>query len=337
MDEQRLGSGRAHAKIILFGEHAVVYGAPAVAAPVPELAVHVTATRSADRAPGRVLFSAVEQGASGQPGAPADGAGALREPADRGLQVLVSNTLGVFGIGDRGIDLVIDCGIPTARGLGSSAACGRAVVRALADLFDREVDEATSFDLVQSVERLAHGTPSGVDAAATSAAVPILFRRGSSVPLSWGSDAVFVIADSGLASSTHDSVAGLRARFDRDPEQRIYFLAQATRLAMGALLDIEEGSLPELGAKLTENHELLRDFGLSTTDLDRLVQVAVSAGARGAKVTGGGAGGCAIALADDADAAARISAELRSAGAVATWTLRAQRHLDPADYRRSRI
>ncbi|APB01123.1 Mevalonate kinase [Nocardia seriolae] len=334
MDWRRFGIGRAHAKVILFGEHAVVYGAPAVAVPVPELAVNVTATRSADSTDCQVLFSAVEPDMVDRLTTPEKD---LLEPAGQALRLLVANCLEVFEAEDSGVDLVIDCGIPTARGLGSSAACARAVVRALADLFDRKVDEKTCFELVQFSERLAHGTPSGVDAAATGAVTPILFRRGSSMPLTWGFDGVFVIADSGLASSTCDAVTELRERFDRDSGRRAYFIAQATRLAMGALRDIEKGSLPELGSKLTENHELLRDVGLSTADVDRLVVAAIGAGARGGKVTGGGTGGCVVALADDVEAALRISAELRSAGADATWMLRVRRPAAPAVNRRTWI
>ncbi|RDI49985.1 mevalonate kinase [Nocardia mexicana] len=324
--ERRLGSGRAHAKVIVFGEHAVVYGAPAIAAPVPELAVHVSATRSPSESGCRVTFSEVEPGA---------GTSALREPADAGLQTLVSNTLRAFGIGDCGIDLVVDCPIPPARGLGSSAACGRAVAVALADLFDRELDAQTGFDLVQSAERVAHGTPSGVDTAATASTVPILFRDGVAAPLSIGPETVFVVADSGTSSSTKDSVSRLRRRFEREPAEQRRFVTAITDITRSALTDIECGDVRGLGTKMTENHWLLGDLGLSTAHLDHLVQVALQAGACGAKVTGGGSGGCLLAVAEGPERAAEVAVRLGRGGAVATWTMsHASRSME---YRGSRI
>lgn len=308
-----VGIGSAHGKAILLGEHAVVYGAPALAIPVPQL----TATASAallEHPP-----SDVDEIAFTLTG---PGSAPVVTQATNGLRQLVAEFKELTGVdGHPAIDVLVDCMIPPGRGLGSSAACARAVVLALANLFNRRLDAATVFDLVQTSEKVAHGRASGVDAAATGLPYSILFSNGTARQLRICFDGLFVIADSGTAGRTKDAVESLRRRFERNPGAREDFVRRVSSLAEAAVRDLGDSRASDFGARLTANHELLADAGLSTNLIDTLVETALAAGALGAKISGGGLGGCMIALAREPHRAQAVARRLRAAGAVRTWVV----------------
>ncbi|MDT9698362.1 mevalonate kinase [Streptomyces sp. P17] len=302
------GIGRAHAKAVLLGEHAVVYGAPALAVPLPQLTV--TATARATGGPGEVSFTM-----TGSPSRP------MVTQASDGLRRLITEFTSAMGVDDSPrLDVTIDGAIPHGRGLGSSAACARAVVHALADLHDREVTENETFDLVQTAENMAHGRSSGVDARTVGARAPLLFHNGEVQELSIGCYGLLVIADSGLVGRTKDAVELLREGFERHAGAKERFVRRASRLTEEARYALADGRPEELGARLTDYHDLLRAAGLSTNPIDALVEAALTAGSLGAKITGGGLGGCVLAL-TRMEQAGEVSQELYAAGAVQTWVV----------------
>jgi len=335
------GVGRAHGKAILLGEHAVVYGAPALAIPVPQLTVTANAARllCPDDGPDKVSFAMTGPRSA-----------SVTQLATDGLQRLVADFKKTAGVaGPMCVDVLINCTIPQGRGLGSSAACARAAVLAFADLYDRRLDTRTVFDLVQASEKVAHGRASGIDALATGATSPILFRSGTArelpIPLPgdgpsqppepadghadtsrpFGLDGLFVIADSGVSGSTKDAVEMVRRKFERNPDMRTEFVRRVTRLTSAAVRDLACGRSSDFGARLTENHRLLREIGLSTDRIDALVDAALAAGSQGAKISGGGLGGCMIALAGGPRQAQAVVRRLHEAGAVRTWVVPAER------------
>ncbi|MBF6329424.1 mevalonate kinase [Nocardia transvalensis] len=296
-----LGIGSAHAKTILLGEHAVVYGAPAVVFPLHDVSVRATA----------VPTTGV--------GVTVDG-GSEDEHAAR-LGVVVTDLLAQHRITQRGIDIRFDCGIPPGRGLGSSAACVRAALAAVADLFDLALEESQLYDLVQAAERGAHGTASGIDAAATGSAHPLLFVGGTATPCPFAPGATLVVADSGVTGSTRDAVAHVRRLFTENPARGEDFTARCTGWVTEAMTYLPEAQWQRLGSLLLDNHGALAELGLSTVELDRLVQAAADAGAAGAKLTGGGLGGCIVALVPPDRDVAAVTGALRAAGATAVWTV----------------
>lgn len=308
----RVGTGRAHAKVILLGDHAVVYGVPALAIAFPQL----TVTATVEPAP-----EASETTCS-----PEIGGEALR-----GLQDLVARFRVDTGVADRdALRLAMDSRIPPGRGLGSSAACARAVVLALAQLYDRTLDAEEIFDLVQVAETAAHGKSSGIDALATAAPGLIRFAAGAAQDLHCGFDGVFVVADSGASGRTKDAIAQLRRTFDADPDTETRFLHRIRRLTEAGEHALAHGDPEAFGAQLTANHEVLREVGISTERIDTLVRAALDNGALGAKISGGGLGGCLIALAADPDRAQPVAAALRASGAVDTWFIPVGRFSDAA-------
>ncbi|MFK4071312.1 mevalonate kinase [Streptomyces sp. NPDC029674] len=307
-----VGIGRAHAKVILLGEHAVVHGAPALALPVPQLAVTASVGWSARTSGDAGDVSLTTTGSASRP--------VVTQAADwlRRLTAEFRTTMGVAD--DVHLDVILDCAIPPGRGLGSSAAGARAVVHALADLFGRDITERTAFDLVQTAENVAHGRASGVDATAVGATGPLLFQQGRSEELPIGCDGLFIVADSGETGRTKDAVALLRDGFRREDGAQERFVRRATELTDHARHALADGKPEELGPRMTGYHQLLQSAGLSTDGIDALVEGALAAGSLGAKITGGGMGGCVIALARSEQASA-VTRQLHEAGAVQTWVV----------------
>lgn len=299
------GRGRAHAKVILFGEHAVVHGAPALAVPVEGLGI----TAEARSRPGPLaLVSDLYTGEL--------------EKAPENLEVpraVVHAAIARFGLPDTGIEIAISGEIPPARGLGSSAAVSGAVVRALADLAEYELSDADYLDLVAVGERVAHGSPSGLDAAATAASRPIVFEAGVARLLPSPDEGYIVVADTGVPGRTRHAVASVARFLEHHPVRGATLMAGLGALAQQGALDLVSGRGRELGARMSQAQGMLREMGVSSPEVDRVVDAAMHAGAHGAKLTGGGQGGCVIALAPDVVSATVISDAMRSAGAVATW------------------
>lgn len=305
-----LGTGSAHAKVILLGEHSVVYGFGAIALPVAGLPIRAELRR--------VHLSGVRAAARVD-------CGLYSGPIDAAPDML-SSTLTAFrasceayGVEGGGVSLRIDSHIPAGRGLGSSAASAAAVVTAVAAAAGIETqDDATRHELIQAAERISHGTPSGLDARSVVADGPIWFREGVADRLN-SSPLWLVVADTGVPSSTHTAVAAVRERRAATPHRIDAIMARLGELAQGAVTELAQRDHSAVGARMDEAHALLSSLGVSSEGLDGLVSAAKAAGAWGAKLTGSGGGGCVIALAGSRGAAIDLAAKLRRAGARQTW------------------
>ncbi|WP_406011204.1 mevalonate kinase [Streptomyces sp. NBC_00637] len=318
-----VGIGRAHAKAILLGEHAVVYGTAALAVPIPQLSATASAGWSADTADG------ADAGAQGDLSFAMTGSvsRAMVTQASDGLRQLAAAFRAQMGVPDGPrLDVIVDGAVPPGRGLGSSAATSRAIVLALANLFDRELSEAATFDLVQTAENMAHGRASGIDACAVGATAPLRFQAGRAGELEVGCDTLLVVADSGTSGSTREAVELLREGFRREGTKE-RFLRRADELVEAAVAALAEGRAGDVGAQLSGYHQLLRTAGLSTDLIDTMVEAALDAGSLGAKITGGGLGGCMIALTRP-EHTRNVTVRLHEAGAAQTWVVPLRRLAD---------
>lgn len=306
----RPATATSHAKAILMGEHAVVHGGPAIALPVRAL----TLTATAQAADGPTCIDCVLH------------SGSLDDAPESlaATSTAVHATLEHFGVADMAVDVRVAGAIPAERGLGSSAAAAAAVSAAIARSLGHHLDADTHFALVQAAERVAHGNPSGLDARTVVAASPIWFRQGAVQPVLVRLNAVFVIADTGVTGGTRAAVQDVARLRDAEPERVGAILARIDAHTAGAVDDLAAGDAAPLGARMFAVHDLLRELTVSSPDLDRLVEAARTAGALGAKLTGGGRGGCMLALARDEAQAGDIADALRAAGAADTWMLRPQ-------------
>ncbi|MBP8919428.1 MAG: mevalonate kinase [Micropruina sp.] len=309
------GSGQAHAKAILLGEHAAVYGSPAIAVPVGSLTVTALAVPAtgASRIESDLYAGSIEA------------APARIAPVIAALEA----TQRLLGADDR-LDLHLRSSIPHSRGLGSSAAVAAAVAHAVAGFGGRRLSAEECYDIVQTAERIAHGNPSGLDARAVVSPSPIRFQRGVATTLPVGAPVHFVLADSGVAGSTAEAVGGVARRRAADPAGVDAAIARLADLAEAAVGDLAAGDPATLGGRMRQAHTLLAGLGVSSPPLDALVAAAGAAGSLGAKLTGGGLGGCVIALAGSTDDAERIARTLRSAGAERTWTAQITAHPEAA-------
>ncbi|MFZ4849632.1 MAG: mevalonate kinase [Caldilinea sp.] len=295
----------APGKIILVGEHAVVYGRPAIAAPVWQCVATAT-IRAAAPGAGCTLY-AHDTGQQLRLGE-----GSVEEP----LAIVARLALAQLGLDrpDWQIDLRSD--IPIASGLGSGAALSTALVRAIFRQAGCEVDPATLSALVYESERFYHGTPSGIDNTVVAYGQPIWFLKGAALqPFHPGCALTIVIADSGVRSPTKETVGDVRTGWLRDPARYEAIFDAIGETVVQARLAMERGDLLGLGALLDANQGWLEELAVSSVLLRRLIEVARNAGALGAKLSGGGRGGNVIALVDAA-AVDRVCAAFTAAGAA---------------------
>lgn len=322
----RSGYGETCAKVILFGEHSVVYGYSAIALPLKNLRMRATVT-------GRDVSCEETAGCeTGETSIPLnsdsritlsclDFNGKLSEvpPRFSSVRTAIHAALEFAGhVGDS-LHVVTESNFPPERGLGSSAASAGAVIRAILDYYKIRASENEIFALTQSAERVAHGRPSGLDATATSASWPVRFSSGEFSRMEINMRAWLILADSGCKGMTRVTVDALRARMDEQPDAVKNKLDELGSIANQAADDLALGRAADMGARMTRAHRILADLGVSTPQLDKLVRAALDHGALGAKLTGGGGGGCVIALADTEAAAEQVGAALRAAGACGTW------------------
>jgi mevalonate kinase len=311
-----LGTGRASGKIILFGEHAVVYGRPALAAPVTQ--VWAEAVVEPGAAGSGLVLHAADLGERLS----------LREAAaDDPLATAVRLTLARLSLarlGPAGPDweVTLRSSIPIASGLGSGAAVSAALVRGLSEAAGRTLPPEDVSALVYEVEKLHHGTPSGIDNTVISQGQPVYFVRGAAPqPFAIGAPFLVVIADSGIASPTKITVGDVRRGWEREPARYEALFDRIGEVVEAARTAIAGGSPVRLGRLMDVNHRLLQELDVSCGQLDDLVRAARDAGALGAKLSGGGRGGNLIAAVTE-ESAERVAGSLRAAGAtsvIVTW------------------
>lgn len=301
----KVAVGYSHSKLILVGEHAVVYGKPAIAIPFP-LKVKSTIEEKS----GEITIACNHY------------VGPInRMPVKmQGITDCIKATLIDLNKPINGLLIRLYSSIPLGRGLGSSAAIAIAIVKSLFSFYGRKISQKDLMELVKIAEVYAHGNPSGIDMAAASSEFPILFKSDNEViPLKVGSPIHIVVADSGRIGDTHTAVKKVRDKFLLEPEKMQRSLERIERISVEANGALEDGDSYLLGRLLSLNHAELITLGVSDDGLNRLVEAAQSAGGLGAKLTGGGLGGCVIALASNPDHAKVIADVLMKAGANKTW------------------
>ena len=286
---REVGVGQAHSKIILIGEHAVVYGYPAISLPLLE--VEVTCRVVPATTPWR-LFE------------------------EDTLSMAVYASLEYLNIKNAYIRCQIDSAIPEKRGMGSSAAISIAAIRAVFDYYQAKLPHDVLEILVNRAEMIAHMNPSGLDAKTCLSDHPIRFIKNVGFEeLAMDLSAYLVIADTGVYGHTREAIQVVESK-GKEALPFLYALGELTQQAEEA---IKARDAVILGEILTKAHGNLKEIGVSSLEADALVETALQNGALGAKMSGGGLGGCIIALVADYHQAQDLAERLEEKGAVQAW------------------
>ena len=264
---KKIGVGKAHSKIIWMGEHSVVYGYPAIAIPLQGIEVECRIYPADEK----IHFDYYDT-----------------------LSTAVYAALEYLNHTDVAVSYDIRSEIPQKRGMGSSAAISIAAIRAVFDYFEQSIDMETLEILVNKAEIIAHSNPSGLDAKTCLSDKAITFIRNIGFStLDLDLDAYLVIADTGIYGNTREAVEKV-AQAEEANLPHLAALGDLTEMVQKA---IQAKTISEIGPLMTKAHSHLQAIGVSIDKADQLVQISLENGALGAKMSGGGLGGCIIALA----------------------------------------
>jgi hydroxymethylglutaryl-CoA reductase len=300
--EERAEMSAGHGKIILFGEHAVVYGSRAIAAPVP-LAVRARVVDEKDGVWLVVPRWGVEQ--------------RLRADSSKrhSFEQFAALTLEELGLTDRSMRVEVYSELPRAMGLGGSAAVAVAIIRAMDRHFELGLTDDEVNSLAFRCEQVAHGTPSGIDNTVATFGQPLIYRKGEPPQihsLNLPAPITFVIGLTGVESLTAKMVARVRDGRERNRDVYNTVIKGIDAVAGQAIEAIKRNELERLGELMNVNQGLLNGLQVSSWELEELIQIARENGALGAKLTGGGGGGSMIALCPDS--AAEVMQAMQDAG-----------------------
>ncbi len=306
-----MGVGKGRGKSILFGEHFVVYGIPALAAGIEaETIAKVTRKRSR----GWVLL---------------DDRPAVKGYKEKKLdeqKVSIENVLKYCGIDSSKQGMQIEFGgdLTCASGVGASAASCVALARAINEEYNLGFDDEKINEAAYEGEKGYHGTPSGLDNTVSTYGGIIWYKREPSKPIQFeriklDKPIYLVVASTGLTASTTEVVGNVRKKKDTDPDWFKKIAKEYEDALERAIQALKEQNLEVVGEMMNKNHELLQELTVSCKELDHLVSVARENGALGSKMTGTGRGGNMIALVKDEASRSKVAKALKDAGAVVVW------------------
>ena len=304
---QGIGMG----KVILFGEHAVVYGSHAVAASIP-LAIESRVEKTNNGVHVVIPRWGVEE--------------KLKRGAKHKYSIYESLDLILeeLGLTDQGMLIEIFPHIPRAMGLGGSAAIAVAVIRALVSTFNLKLTDERVNELAFASEGIVHGTPSGIDNTLATYGEFILFKKGSppfmqtlnpTAPLN------LVIGITGIESLTAKMVTRVKEARTQNTGEYDALFSEMDRISLDAVQAIEAGDIKQIGKLMNQNQAYLKEINVSGPEIEELISIARRNGALGAKLSGAGGGGVIIALCKDKQGTQRVSEAFDKAGYQSMITL----------------
>lgn len=297
--------GEAHGKLILVGEHVVVYDKPAIAIPFPLMIRAVVTESTGEISIASSIYTGNLEGVPSKM---------------LGLAQCINRSIELCNKPKEGIHIEIESEIPMGRGLGSSAAAATAIVKGIYNYFHKPLSEEELYSLVEIAENYAHGRPSGIDMRTVANEEPIFFQK------SQGASAIvpyrpfcMVVADTGEVGDTKIAVGHVKKLIQLKRDIIKTVIDEIENIVLKAKEAILTGDSILLGSLLLRNHENLKKLEVSNSMLDHLVETAMRAGALGAKLTGGGMGGCIIVLTKDMTDARKVGKALIKEGAKEAW------------------
>jgi mevalonate kinase len=302
---------RAFGKVILFGEHAVVYGCPALAAGL-ELGAEASAEPASE-----ARVSVQPWGVSVTP-EPLRASAPDKKPGEPSPEGSLAQAFAALLAGydpPPSAHVRVTLHVPSGAGLGGSAALSVAIVRALDGLLGRERSPSELSEHALAAERVFHGNPSGVDRAMAAHGGVALYKKGAPLTkLALKAPFDLVVGHSGEPGMTKETVASVARQHQARPEKTQKIFAGIEAIVQNGKSALERGDLDALGQLMELNQKLLVSLMVSTSTLEAMCTAAVKAGALGAKLTGGGGGGCMIALAASHAQALQVQHALEAEG-----------------------
>ncbi|MFQ5979592.1 MAG: mevalonate kinase [Candidatus Heimdallarchaeota archaeon] len=310
-----MGQGKGYGKTILFGEHFVVYGLPAIAS-----AISAATIANVERLEGQTGWQLDDQ----RPEVP----GYKAKKASQ-QQKSIENVLSYCGIDttEIGIKISYSGDLTCASGFGASAASCSSLARALNNEFNLGFDDEKINEAAYEGEKAYHGSPSGIDNTCSTYGGLVWYKRN----LEGGKNLVetmhlakpveLVLASSGISANTTEVVADVRAKKDADPDWFDEIINQYSEIIQKARHALTNLNFEEVGQLMNANHRLLQEITVSCTELDDLVETARANGAIGAKLTGTGRGGIQISLTPGKELQDKVTVALEAKG-VRAWKAR---------------
>lgn len=314
-----MGMGSGFGKAILFNEHFVVYGIPGIASAID---LKTIATVEPHEGPG-IYINDRRVGTKGYSTSKLEH---QREAINR--------MLAAMGLApeEHSLAITLNGDLPTFSGIGASAANCVAIARALSEEYGLELADDSINEIAYEGERAYAGTPSGIDNTAATYGGLIWFKRSRSVAQGASRSAnvierlrlkepiEIVMGNTGVVANTKAAVAGVRERREKAPEKYDGIFKEAERLVHEARRALEAYDLRAVGRYMDANQALLREIEVSSDELELLVELARTQGALGAKLTGGGLGGCMVALTPGKALQAKVAEAMEQAGFQALRT-----------------
>jgi mevalonate kinase len=286
MGKTMKGEGIGFGKAILFNEHFVVYGIPAIVSAIGKYTIarvepydgpEVKLEDNRDAIPGYKEAKLDQQ----------------KDSLNRILKAMN------IDISKNGIKIRLDGNLYAASGIGASAASCVAIARALSDYFNLNLSDEEINNIAYEGEKGYHGTPSGIDNTASAFGGLIWFKKGEPnvmERINLPNPVEIVMGNTGKVTNTTAAVTGVKERKEKNPEKYKEIFERAENIAFLARRALQDEDYEEIGKLMNENHKLLQQIGVSSEELDFLVEIARENGALGAKLTGGGLGGNMLAL-----------------------------------------
>ena len=280
------GEGIGFGKAILFNEHFVVYGIPAIVSAIGKYTV--AKIESTNKTGWKI-----NDNRKATPNYKEEKVAQQKDSINRILKKMN------IDLSKKGLEITLEGTLYCASGVGASAASCVAITRALSDHYDLNLSDEEINEIAYEGEKGYHGTPSGIDNTASTFGGLIWFEKGDSNvmnKISPPNPIEIVMGNTGKVADTTAAVAGVRERREKDPEKYKEIFDRAENIAYLAKNAFLNEDYRELGKLMNENHKLLQQIEVSSRELDFLVKLARGQGALGAKLTGGGLGGSIIAL-----------------------------------------
>src|SRR5512136_1184052 len=291
------GEGIGFGKAILFNEHFVVYGIPAI---VSAIAKYTRAKVELKEKEGWIIVD----NRKATPKYKEDKIDQQKDSINRMIKKMG------LDLSKNGVEITLEGNIYVASGIGASAASSVAITRALSKHFQLDYSNDEINEIAYEGEKGYHGTPSGIDNTASTFGGLIWFEKGEENvmdKINLQNPVEIVIGNTGKVANTTAAVSGVKERREKYPQKYAEIFDRAENIAYLARDALPDEDLKELGKLMNENHKLLQQIEVSSRELDFLVKLARDQGAYGAKLTGGDLGGNVIALTPDNDIQERVA------------------------------